>query len=338
MTTESEPQLFSGDLRPFPGIPGEWSQFKRQQAEIILSEIRAEFPGMLGDIEPDADIEDFWEDACRISAALHASPTGLLTKEPGTMTTPWSADEMARRFGPVARSEEGGHHGRDTLIDHPVLQQYAGRSLLLGALGGDQPKADVLAWLSSRYREGGVRRAVVKSAERKNGVWSIELDSDREVIADRLMDAMSWSYIRLEGLTNAVLAQDALDLEWEYRLFVVDGVVISGAGCVEEFTPLDRESQTEAFDMRVRRIRGHLQGHTSSVERNPEVVDRLLAFGRTVAAAHGGTVVIDVAIDRLSDRPVVVELNDLPNSGLYASDPWLVANALSSAADRGYRI
>ncbi len=46
--------------------------------------------------------------------------------------------------------------------------------------------------------------------------------------------------------------------------------------------------------------------------------------------------VIDVALDAERQRPVVVELNGLPNSGLYASDPWLLTRALVDAADRGY--
>lgn len=337
MSTAIAPQLFSGSLRPFPGIPGEWSRAKRRHAEAVLADVRAVFPSMLGDIEFDADIEDFWEDACRISAAWCASYTGLEAKTPGSVLSPWSPEEMARRLGPVAKSEEGGHHAEDRLIDHLMVREHGGREMLLGAIGGEDPDTDIVTWLASRHRDHGIRRGVVKSVERKNGIWSIELDSDPEVVRDRLMSAMDWTYIRLEGIERALLAQDALELEWEYRLFVVDGIVISGAGCVEEFTPLDRELYAGPFDMRMRRIRGHLhQGPASEVEHRPEIAEALIAFGRDLARVHGGTVVIDVAVDRTSGRPVVVELNDLPNSGLYASDPWLVATALIDARDRGY--
>lgn len=336
MTNASGPQLFSGDLRPFPGIPGEWAPSKRRRAEAILADVRASFPSMLGDVEFDADIEDFWEDACRVSAAWCASYSGLVAKKPGSTTAPWSDDEMSRRLGPVAKSEEGGSHSRDRLIGHELLREHGGRAMMLGAIGGEDPETDIVAWLAARHRDHGIRRGVVKSAERKNGLWSIELDSDPEVVRDRLLTAMSWSFIRLEGREGALLAQDALELEFEYRLFVVDGVVISGAGCVEEFTPLDRELYAGPFDMRVRRNRGHLQGGPSEVENRPELVEALIAFGRDVARQHGGTIVIDVAVDRGTGRPVVIELNDLPNSGLYASDPWLVATALVDARDRGY--
>ena len=115
--------------------------------------------------------------------------------------------------------------------------------------------------------------------------------------------------------------------------------VISGAGCVEEFTPLDRTPGQSAFDARVRAVRGHLAGAPSEVVEKRSVVTRLIDFGREVAAEHGGTTVIDVALDLGAGNegtPVVIELNELPNSGLYASDPWRVTDALLTAVDRGY--
>ena len=102
---------------------------------------------------------------------------------------------------------------------------------------------------------------------------------------------------------------------------------------------MDRDLDGGPFDTRVRRIRGHLhQGPPSKVEDRPDVVGRLVNFGRELARQYGRTVVIDVAIDAAADIPVVIELNELPNSGLYASDPWLVAAALVGARDRGYTI
>lgn len=336
MTTAPAPQLFSGSLRPFPGIPAEWDHVKQRRAEAILNDVRIMFPQMLGEQDPNADIEDFWEDACRISAAC-IGLGGLAAKKPGTAMTPWSADEMARRLGPVVEAEEGGDHAIDSLIAHPIVHEHGGRAMLLGGLNTPRPESDVTHWLAARHRDHGIRRGIVKSIERKNGIWSIELDSDPDVVGKRLLDAMGWDYVRLDGGDGRLLAQDELELEWEYRLFVVDGKVISGAGCIEEFTPLDHDLHAGAFDARVRRVRGHLrQGDPSPVEVRPEIVEALVAFGSDLARQHGGTVVIDVAVDRRSSCPVVIELNDLPNSGLYASDPWLVTLALLDARDRGY--
>lgn len=340
MTSTQKPQLFSGDLRPFPGIPQAWPASKAAAAAAILADVHAAFPEMLGDVDPDADIEDFWEDAARVSAAWRAAGGDLVAKAPGSTAAPWTTDEIARRFGPVTFDEEGGRHAVDKQLDHSLVRRFGGRGMKVGSLGGHLLK-DVARWLAIRHADHGVQRGIVKAAGRKNGIWSIALDSDPEVVRRRLVEEMDWTYIRLEGLENGVLAQDELELEYELRLFVVDGVIVSAAGCVEEFTPLDRVPG-KAFDTRVRRVRGHLnQGTPSVVEDRPDVVERLLDFGHVVAALHGGTVVIDVAIDAGAGAdgvPVVIELNDLPNSGLYASDPWLVAEALVDARDRGYTI
>jgi hypothetical protein len=331
-------QLFSGYLRPFPGIPEDWPSTKKDIAAGVLRDVQRVAPEMITAPRPEADVEDFWEDACRISAAYRASGGLMHVKKPGTATSPWDEDEMAHRLGPVAQAEEGGHHAPDTLINDPIVQKFGGRATMLGTLGGN-PRYDVVQWLAKRHRDAGVTHGVVKAAAHKNGIWSIELDDDPTVVAKRLMDAMDWDFVRLSELKDSVFAQDRLPLEYEYRLFVVDGEVISGAGCVEEFTPLDRRATSGPFDVRVRRLRGHLdQGEPSTLKTRLEIVSPLIRFGRKVAKEHGGTVVIDVAMDASTGKPVVIELNAMSNSGLYASDPWIVAEKLITARDRGYRL
>lgn len=331
------PQLYSGALRPYPGVLAEWSTAKQARARSILADVDAAFPGMVGKVDPSADVEDFWEDAARISAAWRATGGRLVLKEAGTSRCAWSNDKMLRRIGPVARSEEGGDHGTDDLAGHALVAHHGGRGMFVGGVATDDPARDVAIWLAARHRDHGIRRGVVKTVARKNGIWSIELDRDPEVITRRLAEVMDWTFVRLEGLPGALLAQDELELTWELRLFVVDGRVVSAAGCIEEFTPLDHDRATGLIDTRVRRIRGHLeQGLPSPVEDRPDIVHRLVSFGRRVALEHGGTVCIDVAIDAATDTPVVIELNHLPNSGLYASDPWAVTAAIVRARDRGY--
>lgn len=337
-TAARNTQLFSGDLRPNPGIPAHWPEAKQRRAREIHDDVRAAFPEMLGEPTVGADIEDHFEDAARLSAAWRASGGDLALKGPGTMEKAWSEDELRRRLGPVYTVEEGGKHGRDRLAAHPIVMKYAGRGIHIGAIDVESPETDVCHWLASRHRDQGVSRGIVKATAHKNGIWSIELDSDPAVIRRRLSEAMDWTFVRLEGRPGAVMAQDCIeDLVYEMRCFVVDGEVISSAGCIEEFTPLDHEPENGPFDTRLRRTRGHLhQGDPSTVEDLPELASRLLDFGRKVAREHGGTVVIDVALDANRDAPVVVELNNLPNSGLYASDPWLVTSAVVWAMDRGY--
>lgn len=217
---------------------------------------------------------------------------------------------------------------------HPLVVRHGGRGMFLGS-SGREDETDVCEWLAARHREHGVQLGVVKAAARKIGVWAVELDDDPEVVRERLLAEMDWTYVRLEGQRDSLLAQEAIDMQWEYRLFVVDGTLVTGAGCIEEHTPLDRIAGV-AFDTRVRRHRGHLGGTPSDIEDRPDLVHSLLDFGLEMAEEHGGTTVIDVALNAATGTPVVVELNDLPNSGLYASDHWATTRALIGARDRGY--
>ncbi|MDF2993888.1 MAG: hypothetical protein K0S37_4402 [Microbacterium sp.] len=228
----------------------------------------------------------------------------------------------------------------------PCCAGSCGGACVLGPTGGtiwfalltidteQEVPDDLYGWMAAQAA-AGVSEVVLKSAERKGGVWAVPVSTETFRNHDAVLDALGWAAVRLDGRRGALLGQPKLQLQYEYRCFVVDGQVVTAAGCVEEFTPLDA-IPGQPFDTRVRRHRGHLGGTASPITDELEVVGRLLELGRRAAEEHGGTVVINVALDAERQRPVVVELNGLPNSGLYASDPWLLARALKDAADRGY--
>lgn len=327
--------FYSGGLRPYTGLDHpRLSGDALIEAKRIEDDCRAAL-GRITPIDVDADFEDCWEDRCRLSAAWRASG-GDLEIHSGA----WNAEQLAHRLGPVWREEEGGHHSLDKLIAHPLVRDNCGRSLTLTTLPelGEPMDARHPSTLSeiARLARAGFSHAVVKSVERKGGVWMVPASKAESENSDALFAALDWAAVRLAGMSGALLVQPAIDMSFEYRLFVVDGELVSAAGCVEEFTPLDRRPG-ERFDTRVRERRGHLYpGGPSPLVDRPDLVHRYLLFGAELAAVHGGTVVIDVAVNAGSGETIVVELNDLPNSGLYASDPWLVAERLMAAADRGY--
>lgn len=321
-------QIFSGRLRPYPGVPHEWPDDKLQRAHAVLRSCRAMFPEFGEAAVSGSDVEDFWEDAARADAAYLAAGGDIEVLSANGFTD----DVMRRRLGPVSIREEG-RHKIDTFVDHPLLHRFGGREILRGTIDstGEAEGPDLLSWLADRYRRGD-RYGVVKCAIQKTGIWRVPLTEDPATILTALIDEGDWTVIRLEGVPGAFVAQEALPMSYEYRLFIVDGQVVAGAGCVEEFTSLDARGQQ--FDTRVRRSRGTFSAYPSPVEDRPDVVAELVEFGSTVAEAFGGTVVADVA---QSDRgPILVELNGLPNSGLYASDVWAVTRALIDANDRGY--
>lgn len=333
--------LFSGSLRPFPGMKPSWTARQQADAFRVLRDLVSVY-GAAPDVTEGADYEDFWEDACRVSAALRASDADFQCVPEKTS---WSTQELGMRMGPVSAVEEGGRHARDRQLLHPVLLRHGGaaRAMSLLTLTPEEELVpgdlfDVGEWMRSRY-EAGVSRVVLKNAERKGGVWVLDTRPTRRECVEMVFDELDWLAVRIEGGRDALLGADFVDMRFEYRCFVVDGKVVSSAGCVEEHTPFDADPRSvlgPAFQTVLREHRGHLTEDDDPALDQPEIAARLLAFARQVASEHRGTVVIDVALDASRDVPVVVELNELPNSGLFATDPWLVHRALSTATDRGY--
>lgn len=316
--------VYTGRLRPYPGIPQDWGNTKKVHARRVLDGI-GPFAAP-GPVTVGADIEDFWEDACRLDAAIQATGGHLLMAD--------MCPEGADRLGPVSMREEGWD-SRDVSIAHPLVTHHGGRAMTLGSFGGP---GDVSDWFAALKRSHpGQTWGVLKDARHKCGLWKVLLDTDPEVVRDRIGEAMGWAAVFLEGRRDTLFAQQWIDMGWEYRLFVVDGMVVAGAGRVVENTPLDGREHVR-FDPAMRETAETFHRLPSPVMSMPSLAEDYAQFCRTILEGDGvsGTMVVDVATDRATGDPVVVEVNSLPNAGLYAADVWAATEALMDATDRGY--
>lgn len=318
----------------------------RRRAEdnlAIVATSHPEFTEHIAVRDPEADVEDFWEPVARAAAAICAAESAHADFAVRSAAHPdgWTPEQMEQRLGPVATCEER-RHGTDPLLLHPVLREHGGRWMALAGysdVDGELDEAEDLVRLALVRARAGVRRAVVKLAERKTSVFPIELWPEmtaEDVTAQLFGQDLGWTFVRLAGRTGSMLLQDWIPMTHKYRLFVVDGEVVSGAGCIEEFTPYSRIAAACRFDARFRIHHGNgvaAEGNSAIVS-DPALLERYLAVGRDIARQFGGTVALDLALSE--DRIVVVELNTLPNAGLYASDPDAVYAALVRARDRGY--
>nr|WP_276312784.1 ATP-grasp domain-containing protein [Bifidobacterium felsineum] len=127
----------------------------------------------------------------------------------------------------------------------------------------------------------------------------------------------------LEGEPDAILVQRKVRMRYEYRVHMVAGRAVCGAGCIERFTPLDNHG--ERFDPRMEETRGN-----GRIESHPFIAQLYADHAEQVHKAIAGHVTGHYTIDLyLGDdgRPHVLELNDGANSGLYAlhMDPLLEA-------------
>lgn len=331
----------------YPGIPDSWNKGMRLQAELDLSLVSLYYDGFaehLEMVDPLADIEDFWEQVARAAAIIRAAQFTKRQHLVQSADVDWPAEQLAERQGPVATIEENDN-GVDPLLLHPLVISHGGRWLSLAGYS-DEPGEldathDVIELALSRAR-AGVEKVVVKLAQRKAGLTVVNLHPaiTAAEINDQLLGEdsdLGWSFIRIAGRRGTLLIQDWIEMTYEYRLFVVDGVVVTSAGCLEECTPYSREHADVRFDARMRRHRGNnIDGRRPSApEFDSHKMARFLAVGDKLAAQHGGTVVIDVALNADGDV-IVLELNTLPNAGLYASNPDVLHRALATASDHGY--
>lgn len=154
-------------------------------------------------------------------------------------------------------------------------------------------------------------------------------DLPETITAETVDDIFSddpFHVINHEGLPGCILVQERLDLRKETRFFLAKGVPVSGAGCVSDHTPLQRDP-ANVVGVTHAVFRERIDERTVVTDKRAAAI--MEDFVRRAGAAlyeewpdleH---VVIDVAMS--GDEPVIVEMNPYQGSGLYANDPDAVA-------------
>lgn len=137
--------------------------------------------------------------------------------------------------------------------------------------------------------------------------------------------------IQHEGDMTAVLVQEEATVEFETRLFVVNGAIVTGSGQISELTPLARGGATvcghdlpDCYSLIypwVARTRGSSDiQHLDRVYELPFLgLAQSLAIDLVAADPELRHFVMDVAL--INGELGVVELNPIHRSGLFASDP-----------------
>lgn len=121
-----------------------------------------------------------------------------------------------------------------------------------------------------------------------------------------------------------LLVQERVRIEHEYRIFIVDGNPVTGAGALMEMTPNDNES---TFDCKVRKdIRG------DDVAFDPAMVAEYVIFARE-AVKRMPVKTIDMDVAMIDGEIGIVEVNPLHlgQVGLFASDVDALAQAVCTS-------
>lgn len=292
---------------------------------------------------PDGDDELFLEDVARL-AAVHrhvddhrvwirsrcrGGADGAWTGGGMQLTNlatgaPFTGDESTLfRWGPLTRDDEAWNpHPAETAASSyhliPAFHAHAGRKTALADATSESLDAAVDAV------RGDSGKVVVKVNRRKYAVITLDVAAHENAHdAITASEELLLTLIHLEGDRDAYLVQEHVEMTFERRYFVVDHVPVTSAGCIEEFHPYSRTAATR-HDPRMRR---HRHGRASSIIWAEEQTRQLTDFARTVAddirrGPFGDELteyVLDVALGP-GGRPLIVELNGIRNSGLYAAD------------------
>jgi hypothetical protein len=308
----------------------------------------------------EGDKEDFWEMAYRLHAGLNSGAKAVylsIDNKPATIVNPtkkswgkksFDASEAYRLgsenperyalYGPVSRFSPAN---AVRLPQEEMATQYAslapytahsGRRIDLVSVGEGYEGEDVGVTIEERlleYRDAGLTRAAIKSVRSKRFPLTVfDIAAGDNPVPSDLHDSIGdWAF-QLLGLPEAFILQGYMNVQYEYRFFVVGGKPVTGAANIEEHTPLDAMPGVP-FDPFMRQHRAAKSEVVEQVRRMVNYLDFATKVATEMADQHGLVdYVLDVATDGDTGEPFIVELNGLLNSGLFATDPREVTKAL----------
>jgi hypothetical protein len=307
----------------------------------------------IGPITPsDDDYEYFVEEAFR----LHSAVTSFgaeniwlaefrgekLGQAKNLITGEWKTTEElsqggASTYGAVRGTTRHSGWFSNPVDDYCILEAFKSNAGRVTGIGGFNDKeeeecASSIDDVLIAIKEAGADKALLKRRHAKLPLVPLNLENWEPGVS--LISCTEpdegWSLINDEGVRNAYLVQEVIPMRYEYRFFVIRGKLVTGAGCVEEFTPLDNDGK--AFDSRVREYRS--EECPSPIEDRRDILDQFLAFAEkvveelTVECPEFDRYVLDVALGK-DDEPVIVEFNSESNAGFYACQPQLITDALA---------
>lgn len=194
------------------------------------------------------------------------------------------------------------------------------KNLVAGFHTNDKGDLDLYVKLNKLYQDG-VRHFFSKViAQNKYMNVSFSLPDNIDVLKDgwkAIPQDLGFSIAHLEGVEKAVHLSEQVEMTNEYRLVVMNGKLITGSGCVEEFTPLDNLSNS-LFDDQVENLRNEGKG---VIKLSQFKMDELIKYAHTVASeiideSDIDTFILDVA--RINGELSVVEVNPFERFGMYA--------------------
>lgn len=289
---------------------------------------RAAWERYVGEVVPgDGDPEDWREQAARLEAATrilpdpHVRVAGRSYGGPDPMTLAHYGVVRIRPYMDQLTLPASNVDRWDLI---PALRPFLGRDVQSVPCDGDAIDVAVRGMLDRHPGSGAVAKFMLR--EKRLPLAFIDPDgtfmqSDEYGGKPERVPFAAWRWAGydlalFEGEPDAALVQQRTRMRYEYRVQVIGGEPVCGAGCVERYTPADNTG--ERYDPRMEETRNN-----GRIESHPDIARLYEAFALEAAHAIRGEVegpyVMDLYLDD-AGQPHVIELNPQSNSGLYALD------------------
>lgn len=210
----------------------------------------------------------------------------------------------------------------------PVFQAAAGREFHVV----DADHKEIEAVLRGMH-EAGHRRVFIKTRFKEfAGAFDLPESADSLWHTITLGTPLEWFLVQHEGAAAVLFIQEAFEPRKEFRTIIVRDHLVTGAGCVERFTPLDNDGSE--FDNRMEEVR-----NTSEPLSDLDTLERYIKFARRFARRwadeHGDQMIysLDLAVDSRTGKVLAIELNPMTNLGLYACNAETLVAAIANRFD-----
>lgn len=299
---------------------------------------RAAWERHVGEAVPgDGDPEDWREQAARLEAAVRVLPdphvrvAGRPYEGPDPMTLAHYGTVMLRPYMDQLSLPPSNADRYDLM---PSLRPYLGRDARSVACDGDMIDTAVHGMLDRHPGSGVVAKFMLRDKRLPlafidpDGTFmqTDEYGGKPERIPFAAWRWAGYDLALFEGEPDAVLVQQKARMRYEYRMQVIGGEPVCGAGCIERFTPADNRGNR--YDPRMEETR-----NSGRIESHPDIARLYEQFAHEAAHAIRGEVegpyVMDLYLDD-AGRPHVIELNPQSNSGLYALDMDALLTAIGN--------
>lgn len=277
----------------------------------------------------DVDFEDWVENAIRFESAYKQYPDAnffILKKNQGCSDLNGQSVDLPEEGiflglflnqDPECRQyiNENEHKLVDNYCLTDTFKSFSGRQIhLCGVASENSP--NMLETIKNMAREGH-QSVWIKINRPKYQIEHLKFNSPESVEDAYYQSNAGLASMHLEGYDNAFIVQEHIPMVYEYRMIVVGHAVVAGAGCIEEFTPLNNQA---TFDTKVRENRRNC----SPVVEKPEIVEQFLKFATRYALSmqqendQFSNYTLDLAINTHNNNVITIECNSLANYGLYA--------------------